>query len=156
MSYHSHLQRLSTPPDQLMVAVPEAEDAEAPEGAEPRMVCRKDIFLAAIEGDIECIEKNLELGVDINSMGQPAKIWGTRFEKSTGFRAAPLHYAAAYGRELAVKLLLDRGARPSIKSHSGLKPQEYARLRQYGELADLIQAKEDEERGLLDQRHGAN
>eukprot|EP01065_Artemidia_motanka_P006577 TRINITY_DN13221_c0_g1_i1.p2 TRINITY_DN13221_c0_g1~~TRINITY_DN13221_c0_g1_i1.p2 ORF type:complete len:149 (+),score=44.74 TRINITY_DN13221_c0_g1_i1:49-495(+) len=131
MSYHSHLQRLSTQPDRLLAQAPATDD----DTDEPRTVCVKDIFLAAIEGDIECIEKNLELGVDINSMGQPAKVWGTRFEKSTGFRAAPLHYAAAYGRELAVRLLLDRGARPGIKSHSGLKPQEYARLREYTEIA---------------------
>eukprot|EP00756_Hemistasia_phaeocysticola_P045774 Hpha_TRINITY_DN1952_c0_g1::TRINITY_DN1952_c0_g1_i1::g.31013::m.31013 len=149
MSYHSHLQRLSTQPDQLLVEVQAREGEEGEEG-ETRTVCKKDIFLAAIEGDIECIERNLDLGVDINSMGQPAKIWGTRFEKSTGFRAAPLHYAAAYGRELAVKLLLERGARPGVKSHSGLKPQEYARLRHYGELADLIQAKEELERQQLE------
>jgi len=120
MMYSSILQRHSTAPEQ---AITRREDGSS--------VCIKDIFQAAIEGDVECIEANLKLGVDINSRGAPAKPWGPRFDKASLYYATPLHYACAYGRESAVYFLLNRGARTMIRSASGMTCKEYARRRNY-------------------------
>uniref|UniRef100_A0A7S1MER3 Ankyrin repeat protein n=2 Tax=Neobodo designis TaxID=312471 RepID=A0A7S1MER3_NEODS len=130
MAYPSQLQRRHTAPDQLY--------AETEDGAK---VATKDIFHAAIEGDVEAIRANLDLGVDVNAMGQPSAIWGPRFEKSGHFAASPLHYAVSYGREEAVALLLSRGARTDQRSASGHTPKDYARRRNYmGILHQLEQA----------------
>ncbi|KAJ9451067.1 hypothetical protein DIPPA_16724 [Diplonema papillatum] len=77
--------------------------------------CHKDVFLAAIGGDIECLVYNLDNGADVNALGKP-KAWGYRFEKASAFYAAPLHYAVA----LSVRFLLGRGTAINQKSHSGL------------------------------------
>lgn len=127
MSYASHLQRYATAEDKLYT--------DGPDGAKR---CVKDIYQAAIEGDVECIEANIALGVDINKVGQPQKIWGPRFEKSGLFSAAPLHYACAYGRELAVKCLLKHGARPEMRSASGLTSKDYARRRNYVSILVML------------------
>ena len=120
MAYPSALQRRSTAHENLY-----ATDADGEER------CSKDIFKAAIEGDIECITANLDLGVDVNAMGQPGQIWGPRFAKSGHFAAAPLHYAVSYGRDEAVALLLSRGARTDQRSASGHTAKDYARRRNY-------------------------
>jgi ankyrin repeat protein len=128
MSYDPKLQRRSTPKDQAV----RADESGA-------QVCVKDIFQAAIEGDVECIQANIDLGVPVNKMGKPDHIWGPRFEKSGLFIAAPLHYACSYGREEAVKLLLENGARVDQRSASGLTPKDYARRRNYTQLLALMQ-----------------
>jgi hypothetical protein len=87
--------------------------------------CVKDIFRAAVEGDVECLEANLSIGVDINSLGQPTDVLGPRYEMSGLFYATPLHYACSYGREAAVRTLLQHGARTDIRSTSGLSCKEY-------------------------------
>lgn len=121
MSYPSHLQRYVTDKSRALRANPNNGSTE----------CVKDIFQAAIEGDLECIEANLDLGVDINSLGQPTTVWGPRFEKSGLFAATPLQYACSYGREEAVTLLLQRGARVDQRSASGHTAKDYARRRNY-------------------------
>lgn len=100
--------------------------------------CKKDIFQAAVEGDLECLKANLELGVDINALGQPSPTWGPRYAKSGHFKATALHYACAYNREVAVKLLLQRGARTDIRSASGFTCKEYARRRNYINILILL------------------
>ncbi len=127
MSYSSAAQRRSTDPAQTVV-----------QNADGAAECVKDIFQAAIEGDVECIAANLALGVDVNRPGQPGKVWGPRFEKSGLFAAPPLHYAVSYGREEAVKLLLSKGARVDQRSASGLTAKEYARRRNYTHIAALL------------------
>ena len=124
MSYGNELQRMRTPPDQACSGERE---------------CAKDIYLAAIEGDIECIQTNVDLGIDVNALGKPSKIWGYRFEKSSSFRAAPLHFAASYNRLLAVDLLLKNGADASVKSCSGLTARDYAQLRGYDDINALLE-----------------
>ena len=128
MTYASHLQRYTTPEHKLYTT---------DESGNKR--CVKDIYLAAIEGDVECIEANIALGVEVNKVGQPAKIWGPRFEKSGLFSATPLHYACAYGRELAVKCLLKHGARPDMRSASGLNSKDYARRRNYVSILVMLE-----------------
>jgi ankyrin repeat protein len=127
MSYPSILQRRSTAADKTLVI--------ADDGGKR---CVKDIFLASIEGDVECIEANLACGVDVNKPGQPAKIWGPRFEKSGLFSATPLHYAVSYGREEAVRALLKLGARTDLRSASGMTAKQYAQRRQYNNIVHLI------------------
>lgn len=127
--YDTVLQCHSTHPENAKVRDPQTGVTQ----------CVKDIFQAAIEGDVACIEANLELGVDINKMGQPNSIWGSRFEKSGLFYATPLHYACSYNREVAVRYLLLRGARVDIRSASGLTCKEYARRRQYTSILQLLE-----------------
>jgi ankyrin repeat protein len=130
MSFPAGLQRRHTAEDKLFV---EQEDGTK--------ACSKDIFQAAIEGDLEAIRANLDLGVNVNAMGQPSAIWGPRFEKSGHFAATPLHYAVSYGRDEAVGLLLAKGARTDQRSASGHTPKDYARRRNYmGILHQLEQA----------------
>lgn len=130
------MSRVFDPTQQCHSTRPENTKVRDPETGVTR--CIKDIFQAAIEGDVQCIEANLELGVDINKMGQPNQIWGSRFEKSGLFYATPLHYACSYNRELAVRFLLQRGARTDIRSASGLTCKEYARRRQYTSVLLLL------------------
>lgn len=120
MTYPSHLQRYST----QKAALFRTDEHGAAQ-------CVKDIFQAAIEGDVECLEANLDAGVDINSLGQPATVWGPRFEKSGLFAATALQYACSYGREEAVTFLLQRGARVDQRSASGHTAKDYARRRNY-------------------------
>lgn len=100
--------------------------------------CRKDIFQAAVEGDVEAIKANLALGVDVNVMGQPSAIWGPRFEKSGHFAGTALHYATSYGREEAVAFLLEKGARVDVRSASGHTAKDYARRRGYLNILAML------------------
>lgn len=126
MSYVSSLQRRFT---NDATAIINDEDGER---------CVKDMYQAAIEGDVECLAANIKLGADVNAMGQPRETWGPRFEKSGLFAASPLHYACSYGREEAVKLLLQHGARTDQRSASGHTPKEYARLRNYVDIIHML------------------
>lgn len=133
MSYDASMQRRWTKPE-------EAISVRAADGLDqtPR-ACVKDVYRAAIEGDVECLEANIaQLGVDVNKMGQPADVWGPRFEKSGLFVASPLHYAVSYNREEAVRFLLAKGARVDQRSASGLTAKDYARRRQYHHLMALM------------------
>ena len=131
MSYAPILQRHATAPDRTLTR-----------HADGSTSCVKDIFRAAVEGDVECIEANLSIGVDINALGQPADVWGPRYEKSGLFYATPLHYACSYGREAAVRTLLQHGARTDIRSASGLSCKEYARRRNYVSILMLLDSHE--------------
>jgi len=121
--YAKYLQRLSTDPSQTVV------DGH----------CVKDIFRAAIEGDIECLAVNLEIGVKVNCLGQPSKKWGPQFDKCVGYQATPLHYAASYGRLDAVEFLLQNGADARVKSSSGHTAKDYARVRYYTDVVRIIE-----------------
>ena len=127
MTYASHLQRRYTQPQETILV---AEDGTR--------YCKKDIFRAAIEGDVECLEANLSLGVDVNKVGQPNTVWGPRFEKCGLFSAAPLHYACAYGREDAAKFLLAKGARADLLSASGMTSRDYAKRRNYISILAML------------------
>eukprot|EP01084_Bolivina_argentea_P187403 322814_1 len=81
----------------------------------------KDIWLAALDGDNEAIQGHLDRGIDINSYGQPGPGWGP-FKPLPGFSGTPLHFAAGYGRARTVGFLLERGARPDLKTRSGFTP----------------------------------
>lgn len=150
MTYHSFLQCHNTKPELAKLRNPDTGTT----------YCPKDIFKAAIEGDVECLRANLDLGADINQQGQPGAIWGPRFNKAGLYYATPLHYACAYNRELAVRFLLHRGARTDIRSASGLTCKEYARRRNYVHLLVLLDrrasaAAQDEDAAGQSEQHDA-
>eukprot|EP00759_Apiculatamorpha_spiralis_P045147 PhF_6_TR41997/c0_g1_i1/m.63511 len=129
--YAKHLQRLSTDPSQTLIY---DDSTNSSTGR-----CVKDVYRSAIEGDVECLKTNLELGVNINALGQPIKKWGPQFDKSVGYAATALHYAASYGRLEAVEFLLQNGADPRVKSTSGHTPKDYAKVRYYTDVLRLIE-----------------
>ena len=126
--YHSHLQRRATHPDFTMQVGEESGKEE----------CIKDIYQAAIEGDVECLAANLALEVNIDSRGQPKFIYGPRFKKCEVFGATPLQYACGYNREEAVQFLLENGASTSIRSATGLTARDYAQGRGYIKILELL------------------
>lgn len=141
MSYGAVLQRRWTDPSKTIQT--HATVAATTEGEEstavPAASCVKDIWRAAIEGDVECLQANVSLGVDVNALGQPGPgIWGPRFGKCGLFKASPLHFAASFGREEAVRFLLANGARVEQRSASGLTAKEYARRRQYEKIVAML------------------
>lgn len=127
--YHSNLQRRTTNPEHTLTV---NDDTGADE-------CVKDIFHAAIEGDVECLAANLALGVNVNARGQPKFIYGPRFRKCEVFGATPLQYACGYNREEAVQFLLDNGADVTIRSATGLTARDYAQNRGYVKILELLE-----------------
>ncbi len=113
------------------------------------MKCVKDIWQAAIEGDVECLDANLQLGSSISQLGQPimsaasdantVAIWGPLFDRCALFRATPLQYACAYNRIEAAQFLLSRGASWEQLSSTGVSAKDYARRRGYHEILKLIE-----------------
>lgn len=126
--YYPHLQRFVTKPEDALVTDPSTGERR----------CKKDIFQAAIEGDVECLAVNLMLGADINKRGQPTFVYGPRFDKCEVFGATPLHYACGYNREEAVQFLLENGASVEVRSASGLTCREYAQSRGYTTILQLL------------------
>eukprot|EP00388_Colpodella_angusta_P048940 GDKK01077823.1.p1 GENE.GDKK01077823.1~~GDKK01077823.1.p1 ORF type:complete len:142 (-),score=3.83 GDKK01077823.1:112-537(-) len=126
--YYPHLQRFVTKPEDALIIDP----------ASGARTCKKDIYQAAIEGDVECLAVNLMLGADVNGKGQPVFVYGPRFDKCDVFAATPLHYACGYNREEAVQFLLENGANPELRSASGVTCREYARSRNYITILQLL------------------
>ena len=67
--------------------------------------------VAIAQGDIETVQKLIELGADVN-------------ERSNGM--TPLMYAAKYNRVAIIKLLVANGADLNRKSEDGLSAANYA------------------------------
>jgi hypothetical protein len=136
MSFPEFMQRRSTAPAAAVV------------GAGDARRCTKDIWQAAIEGDVECIDANLQLGASLSQLGQPVlsaatdattvQIWGPLFDKCALFRATPLQFACAYNRIEAARFLLERGASWEQLSSTGVSAKDYARRRGYTEILRLI------------------
>lgn len=107
-----------------------------------------DIFHAACDGDARMIQENVRLGVDINALGQPHPECydGVQFEKRWFFYGPPIAFAAAFGRERAVKALIEWGADVHQRSSTGLTAKEYAMKRGYGTIVALIEEAEARER----------
>lgn len=147
----------------------EAADEQAPSSSPINtrtLRCVKDIWQAAIEGDVECLEANLSLGANLAQLGQPiasgvsegnnnsksnstqsaggasVQIWGPLFDRCALFRATPLQYACAYNRIEAVQFLLSKGASWEQLSSTGVSAKDYARRRGYVEVLALIEEAE--------------
>jgi hypothetical protein len=183
MSYPEFMQRRSTKSDAAIVedvdvfGLPSQQQdpnsSSSPSASSAtqnkKMKCVKDIWHAAIEGDVECLEANLKLGASISQLGQPIltasannsnsgssaahgtttssgvqPIWGPLFDRCALFRATPLQFACAYNRIEAAKFLLDQGASWEQLSSTGVSAKDYARRRNYIEILKLIEQKEIE------------
>lgn len=100
-----------------------------------------DIFHAACDGDVGALEACVQGGVDVNGVGQPDPARygsGVQFQQRWLFCAPPLVFAAAFGREDAVRCLLEYGADPRVPSSTGLRAQDYAARRGYGVIVELL------------------
>lgn len=69
----------------------------------------RDIWTAAVAGNVKAIEAHLKAGVDINSRNPIGQ-------------STPLVVASLHGRTEAVRLLIDRGADHAIPSDNGSSP----------------------------------
>ncbi|AIN95953.1 hypothetical protein LPMP_090370 [Leishmania panamensis] len=99
-----------------------------------------DIFHAACDGDVVALDSCIRGAADINAIGQPdpARYNGIQFKQRWLFRAPPLVFAAAFGREEAVRFLLAHGADPDVASTTGLRARDYAARRGYGSIVQLV------------------
>lgn len=79
--------------------------------------------IAIIKGDLETVQKLIELGEDVN-------------QKSNGM--SPLHYAAKYNRVEIAELLIDKGAKVSAKCSKGYTPEKYASLSNANDVTQLL------------------
>lgn len=103
-----------------------------------------DIFHAACDGDPKVIRWNLDHGADINALGQPnpTQYDGVQFEKRWTFYGPPIVFAAAFGRERAVRALIAWGANVHQKSSTGLEAKDYAMKRGYKAIVEMIEEAE--------------
>ncbi|GET86287.1 hypothetical protein, conserved [Leishmania tarentolae] len=99
-----------------------------------------DIFHAACDGDVTALGECLRNTSNINALGQPdpARYNGVQFKQRWLFRAPPLVFAAAFGREEAVQFLLEHGADPYVASTTGLRAQDYAAQRGYSAIVLML------------------
>lgn len=80
----------------------------------------------ALGNSLETIRLLLEAGADVNAT------------QAGGF--APLHQAAAAGKQEIVALLLENGASANVRCDQGKLPGDYARERGHGPVAQLLAA----------------
>ncbi|CBZ24192.1 conserved hypothetical protein [Leishmania mexicana MHOM/GT/2001/U1103] len=99
-----------------------------------------DIFHAACDGDVAALDACLRSASSIDALGQPdpARYNGVQFKQRWLFRAPPLVFAAAFGREEAVRFLLEHGADPHVASTTGLRAQDYAAQRGYSAIVLML------------------
>ncbi|KAH8604883.1 putative Ankyrin repeats (3 copies) [Trypanosoma vivax] len=116
----------------------------------------QNIFTAACDGDVPAIQMFLLRGDDINSWGRPAPNYGTTFNRCSHFQATPLCFAAAYGREKAVSMLLSAGADPMKPSTTGVRPLEYAKHRSYAAIVEMLMVAEREQHNQPSQNGNSN
>lgn len=122
--------------------VPNASD-DGSRGRRSVLIGDRDIFHAACDGDAELLHAYVMAGVDINAVGQPhpQRYEGAQFEQRWTFTATPLIFAAAFGRDRAVRALLQWGANVNSQSSTGLTARDYAEARGYVAIVDcLVQA----------------
>ncbi|KAG5484573.1 hypothetical protein CUR178_07164 [Leishmania enriettii] len=102
--------------------------------------CTIDIFHAACDGDVAALDACVRSGVSINAIGQPdpARYNGVQFKQRWLFRAPPLVFAAAFGREEAVRFLLAHGADSHATSTTGLRARDYAVGRGYDAIVRML------------------
>lgn len=81
------------------------------------------LHVAVCKGDLESVKKIIEYGADVNKV----------FRNMT-----PLMLAARYNYVEIVKILLEKGAQPSIENEHGLRALDYARYAKSIESAALL------------------
>jgi hypothetical protein len=149
MSYPTVDQCRTTKREDAIVITQPVQAAGDGSMATPVQVCVKDIWHAAIEGDVECLEANIRLGgaAAVFGLGQPCveskgTLWGPMFDRCAQFTAAPLHYACAFNREAAVRCLLSHGARSDQMSSTGTTARDYARQRGYENILAILDGRQ--------------
>lgn len=110
-------------------------------GVAPSLHYALDIFHAACDGDAQMIAYNLYYGADVNAVGQPNPMYydGKPLDKRWSFYAPPLVFAAAFGRERAVRALLSWGADVHGRSSTGLEAMDYAVKRGYSAIVSMLE-----------------
>ena len=73
---------------------------------------------AAIGGDLECLSRLLDGGCDVNAMTDT----GRTDDDGQPVRSTALLRAVASNQQAAARLLLDRGADPSLAASVGITP----------------------------------
>ncbi|KAG5485471.1 hypothetical protein LSCM1_07555 [Leishmania martiniquensis] len=124
--------------DRACEVVASVQDDDRQEGN-----CAIDIFHAACDGDVVALDACLQSAVSINGIGQPdpARYNGVQLKQRWLFRAPPLVFAAAFGREEAVRFLLAHGADPQVASTTGLRARDYAAQRGYDCIAQMLSSR---------------
>lgn len=106
----------------------------------------RDVYHAACDGDVDALAAWVArvpaalLSSRVNAPGQPDPTTynGVQFQQRWLFRAPPLVFAAAFGREDAVRFLLDHGADAQVKSSTGLRAIDYAEKRGYVNIVAML------------------
>ncbi|KPI86304.1 hypothetical protein ABL78_4651 [Leptomonas seymouri] len=109
-----------------------------------------DVYHAACDGDVGLLAQWAKevspssLSSRVNALGQPdpATYNGVQFKQRWLFRAPPLTFAAAFGREEAVSFLLAHGADPRVKSSTGLRAVDYAERRGYTNIVVMLRGEQ--------------
>lgn len=115
------------------------------------------LMLAAIKGQIEWCERLLQRGAKVNQPGwtplhyaasgpNPRVIElllgrGALLDARSPNGSTPLMMAARYGSEESVRLLLERGANPTLRNERELDAADFARLAGREKLAAQLAAK---------------
>jgi cytohesin len=101
--------------------VAEASQPEPPTTKAPDI----SIWEAAATGNIEAVKQHLAAGTDVNAR-----------HKSGGL--TPLHFAAYYGHEEIVELLITKGANVNAKEEKGWTPLHFAAYYGHEEIVELL------------------
>ncbi|KAL9581976.1 MAG: hypothetical protein Q9203_005682 [Teloschistes exilis] len=114
----------------LELALVEGADvnSKGPDGKAP-------MHVAAIYGNVDCIETMLDNGADIDIKQTPRGDAGAR--KFEGSRS-PLHWAVAKGHQDVVQLLIDRGATVDAKNYTDRTPLQEAFMGSHTSIAELL------------------
>ncbi|GKZ74253.1 ankyrin-2 [Aspergillus niger] len=78
---------------------------------------------------IPMMEHLIQRGADVNEFGYPAFLH---------FGGTPLHAASYQGNLLAVKWLLEHGAKPGVEDAQGSRPLDLATLEEEDEICDVL------------------
>lgn len=113
------------------------------------------LMLAAIKGQIEWCERLLQRGAKVNQPGWSPLHYaasgpnprivelllgrGAALDARSPNGSTPLMMAARYGSEESVRLLLERGADPTLRNERDLGAAEFARLAGREKLAERLQ-----------------
>ncbi|KAL8687867.1 MAG: hypothetical protein Q9218_006079 [Villophora microphyllina] len=114
----------------LELAIIEGADvnSKGPDGKAP-------MHMAAIHGNVDCLDTLLDNGADVNIKQTPRGDAGAR--KFEGSRS-PLHWAVAKGHQDVVDLLVKRGANINARNYSDRTPLQEAFMGNHTSIAESL------------------